>query len=117
MNSVGVFEFQEFGKDRADAFEIFVDDLVGEEPAALVLAGRIADAGGAAAHQRDWPMAGLLQPVQEHDRQQRADMQRWRGAVETDIAGDRRLPRQRVERLGLRDLMDEAAVGENVEEV
>ena len=66
-----------------------VDHLVGQDAAALVLAGRIADPGGAAAHQRDRPVAGLLQPVQHHDRQQRADMQRGGGAVEADIGGDR----------------------------
>ena len=87
--AAGVFEFEELREDRADALEILVDHLVGENAAALVLAGRIADARRAAAHQRDRPVAGLLQPVQHHDRQQRADMQRGRGAVEADIGGDR----------------------------
>ena len=88
--------------------------LVGQDAAAFVLAGGIADPRGAAAHQRDRPVAGLLQPVQHHDRQQRADMQRGRGAVEADIGGDRLAARERVERLGLRDLMDEAAAREDV---
>ena len=87
--AAGVFEFQEFGEDRANAFEVVVDGLVGQKPPAFVLARRIADARGAAAHQRDRPVAGLLQPVQQHDRQQRADMQRRRGAVETNIGGQR----------------------------
>ena len=73
--AAGAFEFQELGEDRADAFEIFVDHLLGEDAAAFVLAGGIADARGAAAHQRDRPVAGLLQPIQHHDRQQRADVQ------------------------------------------
>ena len=85
--------------------------------AALVLAGGIADARGAAAHQRDRPVAGLLQPVQHHDRQQRADMQRGRGAVEADIGGDRPSTRERIERVGLRHLVDEAAARENVKEI
>ena len=94
-----------------------VDHLVGQKPPALVLAGGIADPRGAAAHQRDRPVAGLLQPVQQHDRQQRADMQRRRGAVEADIGGDGRRTRQRIQRLGLRHLMDEAALGKNVEKI
>ena len=68
--AAGVLELEEFGEDGADALEIVVDDVVGQEPSALVLAGRIADARGAAAHQRDRPMAGLLHPVEHHDRQQ-----------------------------------------------
>ena len=43
----------------------------------------------AAAHQRDRLAAGLLQPMQHHDLQQRADMQRRRRAVEADIADER----------------------------
>ena len=56
-----------------------------QDLARLVLAGGIADPGGAAAHQRDRLVAGLLQPVQAHDLHHGADMQRRRGAVETDI--------------------------------
>ena len=44
-------------------------------------------------------------------------MERGRGAVETDIGRDGRLPGERVQRLGLGDLMDEAPAGENVEEI
>ena len=84
-------EFQKLGKDRADADEVLVDHVLGENAAAFVLAGRVADAGGAAAHQRDRPVAGLLHPIEHHDRQQRADMQRGGGAVEADIGGDWRL--------------------------
>ena len=114
---LAVAEAQEAPEDFADAPQVRGDDLVGQQPAAFVLAGRIADPGGAAAHQRDRLMAGLLQPVQHHDRQQRADMERRRGAVETDVGRDGRLPGERVQRLGLGDLMDEAPAGENVEEI
>jgi hypothetical protein len=55
--------------------------------------------------------------MQHHDRQQMADMQRRRRAVETNISRDGRLPGERVQRLGLGDLMDEAPAGENVEEI
>jgi len=108
---------QETRKDRANAFEVFVDIVVRKQPPAFVLAGRIADARGAAPHQGDRTMSGLLQPVQQHDRQQGTDMQRRRGAVEADIAGNRRRTRQRVERLGLGDLMDESSRGEHIEKI
>src|SRR5262249_45285595 len=62
-------------------------------------------------------MSGLLHPIQKHDRQQGADMQRWCRAVEPDIAGDDGRARQRIECLGLRDLMDESSRGEHVEEI
>ena len=68
----------------------------------------------AAAHQRDRPVAGLLHPVEHHDRQQRADVQRGRRAVEADIGRDRSGLGARVEVLRLRDLVDEAALGENI---
>src|SRR5690242_19186215 len=62
-------------------------------------------------------MSRLLQPIEQHDRQQRADMQRGRGAIEADIAGDGRGTRQPIERLGFRNLMNESSRGEHVEEV
>ena len=46
---------------------------------------RIADLGGAAAHQNDRFVSRLLPPAQQHDRYQRPDMQAVRGAVETDV--------------------------------
>ena len=110
-------EFQELGENRADALEIFVDEFVGQQAAAFVLAGGVADPRRAAAHQRDRPVAGLLQPIEHHDRQQRADVKRRRGAVEADIGGDRRGARERVERLRLGDLMDKAPAGEDVEKI
>ena len=81
--------FRNFEKIARMPFRLSLIVVVGEDAAALVLAGRVADPRGAAAHQRDRLVAGLLQPVQHHDRQQRADMQRGRGAVEADIGGDR----------------------------
>ena len=70
---------------------------------ALVVAERrVADLGGAAAHQRDRPVAGLLQPAQHHDVEQVPDVQRRRGGVVADIgrhdaraAAARRGPRGR----------------------
>ena len=66
----------------------------------------------AAAHQRDRLAAGLLQPVQHHDLDERADMQRGRGAIEADISDERARARLFVEAGEVRALVDEAALDE-----
>ena len=81
-------EAHEFAEHRLDAADIGGDLGVGEKLARLVLAGGIADLGGAAADQHDRPVASLLQFAQHHDAEQIADMQARRRAVEADIAGD-----------------------------
>jgi len=96
----------------ADRGDVGGDVLVGEQLAALVAAGRIADLGGAAAHQHDRPVPRLLEPTQHHDLHQGADMERRRGRVEADIAGHDLLRSERVERGGIGHLMDIAARGE-----
>ena len=70
--------------------------VVVEQLARLVLEARIADLAGAAAHQHDRLVPGLLQPAQQHDLDQAADVERRRGRIEADIAGhDLRAPRAR----------------------
>ena len=44
-------------------------------------------------------------------------MQRRRRAVKSDIGGNARLLRQRVQRLGFRDLVNEAAFGQDAQEI
>ncbi len=67
-------EIEELRKGLADLVLVGVDLFDGQDLARLITAGRIADPGGAAAHQRDGPVAGALQPGQHHDRDQMADM-------------------------------------------
>ena len=81
-----VAEGQEPGEDLLDAIEVRRDLCVGKHLARFVLAGRIADLGGAAAHQRDGLVAGLLQPAQHHDLHERPRMQAGRCGIEADIA-------------------------------
>ena len=109
-------ELQELVEHRADAAQVSGDHRLVEQFAAFVLAGGIADPRGAAAHQRDRPVPGLLHPVQHHDRHQVADVERRGGAIESDIAGDARRLRQGVECLGFRDLVDEAPRREHAQE-
>ena len=66
-----------------------LDFVFGQQLAAFVLAGRIADLGGAAADKRDRPVPAALQNAKHHDADEIADMQARRGAVEADIGGDR----------------------------
>ena len=61
-------------------------------------------------------VARLLEPAQQHDRHEVADVKARRGRVEADVAGDDLPLRQRVERRGIGHLMDVAALVEQAEE-
>jgi hypothetical protein len=103
--------------DLLDALDIGLD-LVDAEQAPLVIAeARIANHGRAAAHQADGAVAGFLQPVEHRHRDQVADMDAGRRRIVADIAGDAFLHRQGVEALGIGDLVDEASLIEDVEEI
>ncbi len=106
-----VAEAQEWVEAAADAGHVGGDLLVGEELAGFVLAGRVTDTGGSAAHQHQRPMAVALQQAQDHDLHQAADMQTVGGAVEADIRGDGTGAEGRVESLGIGALEYEAALG------
>ena len=102
-------EVEELGERPLDAALVGVDLRLGQQLPAFILARRVADLGRAATHQRDRPVAGLLQVAQHHDADQIADMQAVGGAVVADIGGDDAVGRQRVERRQIGALMDEAA--------
>ena len=67
----------------------------------LVLARGVADLGGAAAHQHDRLVAGLLPQPQQHDLKQVADMQAVGGTIEADIGRHRPGREPRVERVAV----------------
>ena len=112
-----VAEAQELGEHALDAGDVRGDLGVAQQLARLVLAGGVADLGGAAADQDDRAMAGLLQLAQHHDADEIADMQRRRRAVEADIAGEPLAPREPVQSRLVRRLMDVAAGLKLVQEV
>jgi hypothetical protein len=85
--------------------------------ARFVAPRRIADPGGAAAHERDRLPAGLLQPIEHHDRDQMTHMQGWGRTVVPDIGDELSLRGKRIEALGIRYLMHKAPFAENVEKV
>ena len=96
--------------ERAEQALLVVFDLLGRQQLThLVLAGRIADLGRAAAHHDDRLVPGLLQPAQRHDLHQVADVEARRRAIESDIGGDAFLLDQRVEAFEVRALMQLAA--------
>ena len=72
--------------------------------AALIPAGGIAHARGAAAHQGDGLVARLLQPVQQHDLDERTHMKGGCRAVESDIGCHLALGRQRVQTVAGRNI-------------
>ncbi len=109
-------EGEEVRKDSFDARHVGGDHLCGQDLARFVLARRIADLGGAAAHQDDGLVTGLLQVAQQHDRHQGADMQARRRAVEPDVGGDDAVAERGIQRLRVSALMDEAALRHRVEE-
>ncbi len=110
-------ELEEAREHALDGVLVGLDRFDRQDAPGLVLAGGVADAGGAAAHQRDRLAARLLQPVQHHDRDQVPDMQRRRRAVVADIGDHLALLSQGVEPGEVGALVDEAALVEHVEKI
>ena len=88
-----------------------------QQLAGFVLAGGIADPGGAAAHQHDGLWPGALQQAQQHDRHQAADVQAVGGAVEADVADHPPAPRRARRGLRVGALVQEAARRDGAQEL
>lgn len=113
-----VLKSQYSSKGRLDAGLVGVDLVDGSQNARFVLAGRITDPCRAATHQRDrLASVGVLEPVQHHDRQQVADVERRAGAIVSDVGDELAIRCQRIDATLVRGLMDEAARMQRVEEV
>ena len=106
--AAAIAEADEARERAPDAVLVPFDLIEGEQAPALVAAGRIADAGRAAAHQGDRLAAGLLQPMQHHDRQEMPDMQGRGRAVVAHIGGELAGPCLGVEALGIGALVDDS---------
>src|SRR6266481_2187111 len=113
----GFAELQKAREHLLDAVLVALDLLDRKDFPRFILAGGIADAGGAAAHQRDRLVAGLLQPVEAHDLHHGADVKRRRGAVEADIADKLAPGRERIQRVRVRNLMNKAAFLQQIEKI
>ena len=112
-----VAEGQELREHRLDARDIGLDVGVAQQLAAFVLARGIADLGRAAAHQDDRLVAGLLQTAQQHDLDQRTDVQAGCSGVKADVGDDRAALRRRVQFVRMGDLVDVAARLQRLEKV
>ena len=112
-----VAEGQEFLEHRLDGGDVGLDGFFGQLGPRGILAGRVADLGGAAAHQDNRLAAGLLEAAQHHDLDQAADVQgRCRG-VEADVAGDHAGCGRCVQLGRVGDLVDIAARLKGLQEV
>ena len=82
---------------RSDALQVRLKALAREQRTLLGLAARVTDEAGAAASDRDRPMAVPLHPDEHHDAQEVADVQAVGGRVEADVCGDLFTRQQRVQ--------------------
>ena len=112
-----IAEIEKTPEHLADAGEIGADLLDGEKLPRFVLERRVADFGGAATHQGDRPVAGLLHPAQHHDLHQRSRVQRGSGCIKPDIAADLARHGGGIEPFRVGDLVDESSGRQYVEEV
>src|SRR5258707_7074976 len=110
-------ELQKAREHLLDAVLVALNLLDPKDFPRLVLAGGVADPRGAAAHQRNRLVAGLLQPIEAHDLHHRADMQRGRSAVEADVANELAPGRERIQRVRVRNLMNKAAFLQHIEKI
>src|SRR5262249_4884459 len=110
-----IAEAQETFETAADRSNVRIDCLLRQQLAAFILARRIADLRRPTAPQDYWLVARLLEPPQEHDRNEIADVQRRCCRVEPDVTGDDPFSRKRIECRGIGNLVDVAALVEQLE--
>src|SRR5215212_5141933 len=108
---------QHLGEHAADTRFIGLDLLDRTQGAGFVLAGGIADHGGAATHQCDRLVAALLQTRQHHHAEEVADVQRRGCAIVADIAVCLTFRGERVEAFEIRTLMNKAAALQHIEKI
>ena len=110
-------EAEEGFEHAPNALHVGGDGSVRQHLPRFVLAGRVADAGGAAAQQDHGLVAVFLQKAENHDLHQAADMQAVRSAIEADIGGNRAGAHRRVQRRLVRALVNKAALFGFVKEI
>src|SRR5262245_20180901 len=110
-------EPQEASEHALDRLLVALDGLDGKDAPGLVLAGRVADPRGAAAHERDRLAARALQPSEHHDGNEMPNVQGWRRAVVADVADHFAVTPQTVEAGKIGTLVDIAALIERMEKI
>ncbi len=114
---VGTVVIEVVRENALDRGDVAFNGVDGHQLPCIVLEGWIADHAGAAAHQRNRLMSGLLHPVQHHDLNQTAGVKTWRCRIKADIGGHGFLGEQFVETRLVGDLVNEAALVERAEEI
>ena len=104
-----VAERQQPFEHGPDAGDVRLNCFVGQHLAALVAPRGVADPRGAATHQDDRLVPGLLEPTQQHDLHQATDMKAGRSGVEADIAPHHLPCGKGVQTRRIRDLVDISA--------
>ena len=117
QDGAAILEADQVVEAAADLGDVLLDGGVVQQRARLVAERWVADLGGAAAHQHDRAVPGLLHAPQHHDRHQVADVQRVRRRVVADVGHQRLLGGQRVERRQVGRLVDVAALAQELDEV
>ena len=112
-----IAEIEKPPEHLADAGQVGADLLDGEKLPRFVLERGIANLGGAAAHQGDRPVPGLLHPAQHHDLDERSGMQRGGRGIKSNIAADLARHGGGIEPFRVGDLVDESSGRQYVEEV
>ena len=86
----GGIEIEQTAELAPDAGDIGFEDVAGEEIALGRLAARVADHAGGAARERDGAMAGQLEPAQDEEADEVAEVEAVGGRVEADVEGEGR---------------------------
>ena len=103
---------EKLGEHALDGINVRTNVRIRQQRSLSVFAARVADLSCAAAHQRDGPVASLLQPVQHHDLNQTAHVQRACRSIEANVTRDDFARGEPIELGQVGALMDEAALVE-----
>ncbi len=110
QGGIVAFEAKEGLHLTADLVHPAGHHLRGVELALAGLEAGVAYHAGGAAHQGDGAVPGHLEALEQQQRHQVAQVQAIGGGVETAVQGDRFPGQQRVERVRVGDLRDQAAL-------
>ena len=105
-------EIEEAPQLRLHAGDVRPERFDREQLAFLALAAGVADHAGGPAHHGDRPMSGLLEPPQDHQRHQVADVQAVGRRVEAGVDRPRLLQQQLRQVRVVGGLVDQSAPGE-----
>ena len=108
-----MIEVEELAELGADALEVGLDGLEGEELALVLLAARVADHAGAPAGEGDGAVPAVLEAAQRAELEEVAHVEAVGARVEAGVEGDGGASVvQSLGQVGVGHLVDQAAEGE-----